>query len=716
MKEGGNDVISHEMAREKAIEIVNKMTLEEKIDQINFRSPEIERLNISDYNYWNEGLHGVARAGVATVFPQAIGLAAMFDEALMEQVASVIATEGRAKYNQYHKESDNDIYKGLTYWSPNINIFRDPRWGRGQETYGEDPFLTARLGVAFIKGLQGSGPYLKLAACAKHFAVHSGPEADRHSFDAKVDKKDLYETYLPAFESAVKEADVESFMGAYNAVNGVPCCVDPFLIQDVLRGEWEFKGHVVSDFGALEDVDQNHRYTNSPEETMALAMKIGCNLCAGNISHHLRAALEQGLVTEEEITSSVIELYTTRVRLGMFDEANEFNAIPYEVNDCEEHREFSLDIAKKSMVLLKNDHFLPLEKEKISSIAVIGPNAYSIEALQGNYFGTASRNYTFLEGIQNEVQESARVYYALGSHLFNEYAESSLSRKNERESEAVIAAKHADLSILCLGLDPTIEGEQGDSGNVYGSGDKETLFLPSVQERLLRKILDIGKPVVVLISAGSAISLNGLENHPQLKAILHTWYPGSQGGTAAADILFGKTSPSGKLPVTFYHNTDHLPDFSDYSMKKRTYRYLEEEALYPFGYGLTYSNVKLANLEVEEENQQMIVSCQIHNNGHYPIEEVIQVYAKTNSPYEVLNEKLVGFERVALNADETKSVQISIPMKQLEIVTDEGEKKLDGDHVIMKVNIVSPSEKGEALTGVQTLNKKVNFKYVQKEF
>ena len=330
------------------------MTVEEKIAQINFRAPAIKRLGIPDYNYWNEGLHGVARSGVATVFPQAIGLAAMFDEKMMQDIADVIATEGRAKYNEYHKEGDHDIYKGLTYWSPNVNIFRDPRWGRGQETYGEDPYLTSRLGVAFIKGLQGDGPYLKLAACAKHFAVHSGPEAERHSFDAKVEKKDLYETYLPAFKAAVEDADVESVMGAYNAVNGIPACVQPDLLQNILRDEWNFEGHVVSDYGALEDVHENHKYTSTPEETMALAMKIGCNLCAGNISHYLTEAVEQGLVTEEEITKSVLELYTTRVRLGMFSDQNSYDEISYDEIASDEHENLSLEAARKSIFLLKH--------------------------------------------------------------------------------------------------------------------------------------------------------------------------------------------------------------------------------------------------------------------------------------------------------------------------------------------------------------------------
>lgn len=706
-------MISHEKARKKAIEIVNQMTLQEKIDQINFRAPGIERLGISDYNYWNEGLHGVARAGVATVFPQSIGLAAMFDETFIRKVADVISTEGRAKYNQYHKEGDNDIYKGLTYWSPNVNIFRDPRWGRGQETFGEDPYLTSRLGVAFIKGLQGEGPYLKLAACAKHFAVHSGPEADRHSFNAQVTKKELYETYLPAFEAAVKEADVESIMGSYNAVNGIPACVHPELMQDILRDKWGFKGHVVSDYAALEDIHLNHHYTKTPEETMALAMKIGCNLCAGNISHHLSAAIEKKLVTEQEITESVVSLYTTRVRLGMFEENNEFNTIPYEAIDCEEHRLLSLEAARKSIVLLKNDNcFLPLNKETIQSIAVIGPNAANIQALQGNYFGTASKYYTYLEGIQNELKGSKRVYYARGSHLFKKHAESTLSKPYDRESEAIIAAKNAEITILCLGLDPTMEGEQGDAGNIYGSGDKESLGLPAVQMRLLKKILDLNKPVIIVLSAGSAISLKGLENHPQVKAILHTWYPGSQGGTATADIIFGNVSPSGKLPVTFYKNTENLPTFKDYSLKNRTHRYIEEEPLYPFGFGLTYSKVELSkfkyNLETHENKINLEVS--ITNNGNFDINEVVQIYGKTNSINEVLNYKLIAFSSIKLPSKSTKKLEFSISFDNLKVVNELGETKFEGSEIELVASIAAPCARSIALTGVNSLKEKISIK------
>ncbi len=703
-------MITYSEAKKQAEKIVNQMTLSEKIEQINFRAPSIERLNIPEYNYWNEALHGIARAGVATVFPQAIGLAAMFDEEKMQEIGDVISTEGRAKYNEYSKEGDRDIYKGLTYWSPNINIFRDPRWGRGQETYGEDPYLTSRLGVSFIKGLQGDGDYLKLAACAKHFAVHSGPEADRHSFNAVVGKKDLYETYLPAFQSAVQEAHVESVMGAYNAVNGIPACVQPVLIEKILREDWGFKGHVVSDYGALEDINENHHYTSSPEETMALAMQVGCNLCAGNISKYLTEAVDKKLVTEKSITDSVIKLYTTRVRLGMFSEDNVYDEISYEEIASKEHEDLSLQAARKSIVLLKNDNFLPLDKQKINSIAVIGPNASSIEALQGNYFGTASRYSTFLTGIQDELsQDGIKIHYAMGCHLFNEHAESTLSKKNERESEALIATKHSDLTIICLGLDPTVEGEQGDSGNVYGSGDKENLRLPEVQERLLKKVLDTGKPVIAVIAAGSAISLNEMEDYSNLKAILHVWYPGSHGGEALADILFGRISPSGKLPITFYKDVNELPPFTDYSMENRTYRYFTGEVLYPFGYGLTYSKSKLNDLNITYKNDELIyVEVEVENLGDSLIEEVVQIYAKTNAEEEVPNCKLIAFKRVELTAKEKKTISFTIEKNRLDIVDSLGNRVSKGTQAEIYASFASPCDKAKELLEMEPLKTTIN--------
>ncbi|MCJ1990558.1 glycoside hydrolase family 3 C-terminal domain-containing protein [Lactococcus carnosus] len=679
--------ITHQEARKQAIEIVSRMSLAEKISQIDFDASAIERLGIPHYNYWNEALHGVARAGVATVFPQAIGLAATFDKSLVQAVAEAISVEGRAKYNAYSKYGDRDIYKGLTFWSPNINLFRDPRWGRGQETYGEDPYLTAQIGIAFIKGLQGDGKYLRLAACAKHFAVHSGPEEERHYFDAVVNPKDLSEFYLPQFEAAIKEADVEAFMGAYNAVNGQTACVNEQLIKEILLDKWGFEGHVVSDYMALEDVHENHHYTKTAAETMALAMKIGTNLCAGKISDALFEAVGKGLVTEDEIAASVVKLYTTRVRLGMFATDNEDDQIPYEANASKAHEALSLKAAEKSMVLLKNDHFLPLEKARISSVAVIGPTVRNIGALAGNYAGTANQYVTFDAGIRQVLSEDARVTYALGCHLYADHAESSLSRANERESEAVIAAAHADITVLCLGLDPTIEGEQGDSGNVYGSGDKASLSLPGQQKCLLEKVLATGKPVIVVLTAGSALSLDGLEGHPNVKAIIHAWYPGSHGGRALANILFGDASPSGKLPVTFYKDTVGLPDFSDYSMSERTYQNTQLEVLYPFGYGLTYGRAVVKSATLED----LALTITLSNAGEYACEEVLQVYAKIASEFAPKHHKLIAFERVVLPKAEDVQVTVHLKSDSFKVVNTQGEWIADGATAILSVDFGQPT-------------------------
>lgn len=695
---------THEISIQAAKELVSKMTLQERAEQLTYQSPAIKHLEIPEYNWWNEGLHGVARAGTATVFPQAIGLASIFDEEFLGKIADIIATEGRAKYNEYSKKEDRGIYKGLTYWSPNVNIFRDPRWGRGHETYGEDPYLTSKLGVAFIKGLQGEGKYLKLAACAKHFAVHSGPEGLRHEFNAVVNKKDLYETYLPAFEACVKEADVESVMGAYNRTNGEPCCGSKTLLKDILRGEWGFKGHVVSDCWALADFHLHHMITSTATESVALAIKNGCDLNCGNMYLNLLLAYKEGLVTEEQITTAAERLMTTRFKLGMFDEECEYNKISYEVNDCREHNEVSLIAARKSMVLLKNNGTLPLDKSKLKSIAVIGPNANSEIMLKGNYSGTASKYTTILEGIHNEVGDDIRVYYSEGCHLFKDKVE-ELARPDDRLSEAISVAERSDVVVLCLGLDSTIEGEQGDAGNSYGAGDKENLNLPGRQQNLLEKVLEVGKPVIVVLGTGSGLTFNGAEE--RCAAILNAWYPGSHGGTAVADILFGKHSPSGKLPVTFYKDTDKLPEFTDYSMKGRTYRYMDHESLYPFGYGLTYSTVELSNLQVpsvKESFEDYSISIDIKNTGDYDIEEVVQCYIKDlESKHAVLNHSLAGFKRISLKKGESKTVTMKLNKKSFEVVNDDGERIIDSKKFKLFVGISQPDKRSFELTPVAPL-------------
>ena len=471
-----------QQAEERARQLVEQMTIEERASQLRYDAPAIERLNIPAYNWWNEALHGVARGGNATMFPQAIGLAAMFDEDFLEKIADIIATEGRAKYNEAIKHGDHDIYKGLTFWSPNVNIFRDPRWGRGHETYGEDPYLSGRLGVAFINGLQGDGKYLKSAACAKHFAVHSGPEALRHEFDAISNDKDMWETYLPAFEDCVVEAEVESVMGAYNRTNGEPCCGSYTLLRDILREKWNFEGHVVSDCWAIRDFHTRHFVTSTAPESVALALKSGCDLNCGNMYLHILQALEENLITEEDITRAAIRLFAARIKLGMFDDDCEYDNIPYSVVDSEEHNQVSLEASRKSLVLLKNDGLLPLDKSKIKSIGVIGPNANSRLALKGNYYGTPSRYITMLEGIQDHVKDDdIRVYYSEGCHIIKDKVE-PLAQKHDRLAEALTVAEHSDVVVLCLGLDETLEGEEGDTGNHAASGDKLDLNLPEVQQ------------------------------------------------------------------------------------------------------------------------------------------------------------------------------------------------------------------------------------------
>ena len=586
--------MTREEARRRARELVGQMTVEERASQLRYDAPAIERLGVPAYNWWGEALHGVARAGVATSFPQAIAMAATFDTELLRKAGDVAATEGRAKYNAYSSEDDRDIYKGLTFWSPNVNIFRDPRWGRGQETYGEDPYLTSRLGVAYVEGLQGDDDVLKSAACAKHFAVHSGPEAVRHEFNATATKKDMAETYLPAFKACVQEAGVEAVMGAYNRTNGEPCCGSKTLMQDILRGEWKFEGHYVSDCWAIKDFHERHMVTHTMEESAALALKTGCDINCGVTYLYLLKALEQGLVTEEEITEAAVRAFTARYLLGLFD-GSKYDEIPYEKVECEEHLEVAQQLARESVVLLKNDGVLPLKDVAGKTIGVIGPNANSREALVGNYHGTSSRYITVLEGIQDKVGHNGRVLYSEGSHLFKDRVE-NLAWENDRVAEAVTVAKHSDVVVLCVGLNETLEGEEGDTGNSYASGDKADLLLPEPQRKLMEAVFAVGKPVVVCLMAGSAIDLS--EAQEKADAVLQLWYPGARGGKAVADILFGECSPSGKLPVTFYRSLDELPAFEDYSMRGRTYRYMEQEALYPFGYGLTYGDVQVEHAKV----------------------------------------------------------------------------------------------------------------------
>ncbi len=676
--------------KERAIDLVSRMTLEEKVSQLSYNASAIERLGVPAYNWWNESLHGVARAGTATMFPQAIGLAAMFDDEKLLEVAEVCATEARGKFNQSQKYGDTGIYKGLTMWSPNINIFRDPRWGRGQETYGECPFLTARLGIAFVNGLQGNAENLKTAACAKHFAVHSGPEGIRHEFDAIATPKDLSETYLPAFEALVKEAHVESVMGAYNRVNGEAACASEFLTGKLEA--WGFNGHFVSDCWAIRDFHTKHLITNTVEESAALALRLGVDCNCGDSYYYLLSAIKAGLVSEDYATESAVKLMTTRFKLGLFDGNPEYDAIGFDQVSSSAHKKLSQECAEKSIVLLKNNGLLPIKRDQIKTIGVIGPNAASIDALRGNYFGTGDEYTTFLKGIQERFE--GRVYYAEGSHLFKDSLQ-PLGEYGDGYAEAKAVAAHSDLVVLCVGLDATIEGEEGDTGNAFAAGDKNDLFLPKVQQELVDIVLELNKPTVIVVSAGSAINPKG----DKADAILHAWYPGQMGGKALANILFGDVSPSGKLPVTFYEDVELLPDFEDYSMTNRTYRYAENNVLYPFGYGLTYSKVNISDLSYDPHTS--IASLSIENLGDYETDEVIQLYMKDLESIEaVRNYNLCGFKRVHLKRNEIVKMELLVPRSAFEVVDQKGDRAVQSNKFRLFAGVSQPDELSQRLSGI----------------
>jgi len=689
--------MDRDLARKKAQTLVARMTVEEAASQLRYDAPAIERLGIPAYNWWNEALHGVARAGTATSFPQAIGLAAAFDVQLVRELGDVAATEGRAKYNASVAHGDHDIYKGLTFWSPNVNIFRDPRWGRGHETYGEDPYLTGEMGKAYVHGLQGEGEVMKSAACAKHFAVHSGPEAIRHHFNAVATKKDMAETYLPAFRDLVVDAGVEAVMGAYNRTNGEPCCGSKTLLKDILRGEWGFEGHVVSDCWAIRDFHEHHQVTDTAEESAALALENGCDVNCGNTYIYMMKAYEQGLVTEEQIRLAAVRLFTARYLLGIM-EGSEYDAIPYTAVECRAHIEKAREASEKSCVLLKNDGMLPLSKEKLRTLAVIGPNANSRISLIGNYHGTSSRYITVLEGIQDELGDDVRVLYAQGSHLFRD-REENLGMADDRISEALAAAEASDAVVLVVGLDETLEGEEGDTGNAAASGDKFNLLLPETQRKLMDAVLAVKKPTVIVLMAGSAIDLG--RGADEANAVLLSWYPGARGGKSVADILFGKVSPSGKLPLTFYHNDQLalMPEFTDYSMKGRTYRYFEHEPLYPFGFGLTYGDVSVESAQAEDAGEKIVVHARIRNVGSVDTQDVLQVYVQNegsaNAPR---NPRLCGFVRVNCPAGGTIDAALEIDHKRLLVVNDEGDFVCEGAPVLY-VGMSQPDARSLALTG-----------------
>jgi beta-glucosidase len=806
-------------------DLVSRMTLEEKVSQMMNAAPAIPRLGIPPYDWWNEALHGVARAGYATVFPQAIGLAATWDTKLMYEVADVISTEARAKHHEFVRNNQHGRYQGLTFWSPNINIFRDPRWGRGQETYGEDPYLTAKLGVEFVRGLQGNDPrYFKVIATPKHYAVHSGPEPERHSFDAVASERDLRETYLPAFRATILEGKAYSVMCAYNRTNGEPCCANKKLMIDILRGEWGLDGYVVSDCGAIYDIWKYHKVVQTEMEASVLGVRGGTDLTCGTEYPTLVQAVKQRLISESEIDTAVKRLMTARFRLGMFDppEMVPYARIPFSQNDTPEHRQLALKTARESIVLLKNaNHTLPLKKN-LKSIAVIGPNADAPEVLWGNYNGRPSRLITPLAGIRNVVSADTKVVYALGSTLagepvipvpasaltsngtepgvkaeyfnnpelrgpaaavrtdaridFNwgrykpvpELSENNFSVRwsgkltppesgnytlgftaddgarlyvdgkllvdawtsnptktvteeitleggrsydlrmeyfqNNREAvaklvwsyprltermieEAVSAARQSDASILVLGISAGLEGEEM-TVNVEGfrGGDRTDISLPKSQEALLKAVAATGKPVVVVLLSGSALAVNWANDN--VPAILEAWYPGGEGGTAIADVLFGDYNPAGRLPVTFYKSVDQLPPFTDYNMQGRTYRYFKGEPLYPFGYGLSYTKFVYSDLRFDSRSvkagEPVKVSADVTNAGERAGDEVVQLYlTDTSASAPVPIRTLAGFDRISLRPREKRTVTFTITPRQMSLIDDRGKRVIEpGEFVI----------------------------------
>jgi len=686
--------------KERAKQLVQQMTLEEKVYQMLHAAPAIERLNVKAYNWWNEALHGVARAGTATVYPQAIGLAATFNGELLEEIADRIATEARAKFNMQQQFGDTDIYKGLTFWAPNVNIFRDPRWGRGHETYGEDPYLSGRLGVRFIKGLQGYDEnYMKVAACAKHFAVHSGPEDMRHRFNAVVSTQDLYETYLPAFQACVQEAQVEAVMGAYNRTNDEPCCGSELLLKQILRGVWQFDGHVVSDCWAIRDFHEHHKVTSNAIESVALAVNMGCDLNCGNLFIHLLEAVKEGLVTEKEIDQAVTRLFTTRMKLGLFDDQEKvpYSSISYAEVDSAQMRSLNLKAARECLVLLKNEGgLLPLDKKKIKTIGVIGPNANNRRALEGNYEGTSSRYITVLEGIQDYAGEDVRVFYSEGCHLYKDRM-SGLGAVNDRIAEAKGVCQQSDVVVVCLGLDAGLEGEEGDTGNQFASGDKRDLKLPGLQEQLLKTAYESGKPVILVLLSGSALAVSWADEH--IPAILQGWYPGAQGGRAIAEALFGEFSPEGKLPVTFYRTTEELPPFIDYSMSNRTYRYMEGEALYPFGYGLSYTNMTISNVKLSSEQitkEGVKVTAAIRNEGKLAGGEVLQIYVKAEREG-TPNPQLKAFQKVHLQPGEEIELTLHLPADAFGLYDENGRKWLRSGSYTIYAGASQPDRRSSEL-------------------
>ncbi|MBE6653309.1 MAG: glycoside hydrolase family 3 protein [Ruminococcaceae bacterium] len=690
--------MTKEQANVRARALVEQMTVEEKASQLLYNSPAIERLGINEHNWWNEASHGVARAGMATVFPHAIALAATFNPALLGEVGDAVSTEARAKYNNSVACGDRDIFKGLTYWTPNINIFRDPRWGRGQETFGEDPYLTAMLGVEYIHGLQGDGEFLKSAACAKHFAGHSGPEKLRHTFDAQINPHDLHETYLPAFEWTVK-AGVKGVMGAYNRTNGEPCCASKALMQDILREQWGFDGYYVSDCWALLDICNHHHVTDSVPEAAALALKRGCQLNCGDAFRHLMDAYEMDLITEEDLTEAAVKLYEIRFLLGEFEDVRPYSDILIDKVDCDEHRALNLKAAEECLVLLKNDGILPMDAGKPHKIAVIGPNAMSTVALEGNYNGMSPEYVTVADGMRRVFDKSS-VRVAKGSNIWLDQRNDGMGFANLL-SDGVAYAKTADTTVLVLGLDCNIEGEELNFENDYfDGGDRKKLMLPPAQMKLAHAVCEVCENVIVVVLAGSAVEL-GDELTAKARAVIHGWYPGAVGGLAVARLIAGQYCPSGKLPVTFYRSTEDLPDYADYNMTDRTYRYFKGEPRYPFGYGLSYTTFVYSDAKITEESDDAYkLTVTLENTGCMAGVEKVQVYGSyTDSRTPTPIFQLCGLQAVKLDAGEQATVTLSIHKYWLKAVLADGTRVVPDGGITLYVGGHQPDARSCELLG-----------------
>jgi beta-glucosidase len=659
---------------QRANDLIRRMSLAEKVAQLQNDAPAIKRLGLPAYNYWNEALHGVANNGIATVFPEPVGMASTWNPELLHQEGTVIGIEGRAKFNDYASKNNGDSkwWTGLTFWTPNINIFRDPRWGRGQETYGEDPYLTGEIAVEFIKGIQGDNPkYILAMACAKHYAVHSGLERERHRFNAEPSERDLYETYLPQFERAVRDGGVAGVMSAYNALNGIPCSASSFLLDDLLRKQWGFEGYVVSDCGGVGDISsrRGHHYVDTPEEAAALAVKAGVNLCCGGEYNALVKAVQQGLLDEKEINQALYYTLWTRFRLGLFDPTEKVPYSKYTIkdNDTPEHGKLALEVARQSMVLLKNDGILPLDRSKLKRIAVIGPNGQSKSMLEGNYHGSASHPVSILDGIKQVAGANIEVTFAQGSPVTTKPGAAAWSGQDngttrplpELKAEALSHAANADLIIYVGGITPAQEGE---------GFDRDSIELPEVQENLVQALHATGKPMVMVNCSGSAVALPWEDEN--LPAILQAWYPGQEGGRAVAEVLFGEVNPSGHLPLTFYRATTDLPAFTDYSMSNRTYRYFSGKPLYAFGHGLSYTKYEYLNGKLESAkipaDGTAKVSVTLKNAGAMDGDDVVQVYyrhVKSSVPQPKL--ALCGFARVNVKAGQSNQVTVEVPASRL---------------------------------------------------